>query len=143
MNIAAVDPGASGGIALLVEGIASASGLPPCPKHLAAVFAGVDLVVIEDVPCYTGKNIPSNTTFKLGKSCGAVEAIARVFCERVEMVRPQAWQKGVEMKREKGEKQDAWKRRLRARAQELFPDLKVTLKTADALLMLDVGRRFE
>ena len=35
----------------------------------------------------------------------------------------------------------AWKNKLKAEAQRRFPDLRVTLKTCDALLILEVARK--
>ncbi len=37
----------------------------------------------------------------------------------------------------------AWKNKLKAEAQRRFPDLRVTLKTCDALLILDVARKLQ
>ncbi len=48
---------------------------------------------------------------------------------------PSKWQSHHGMKKEKGEKDVEWKRRLKEKAQELFPSVKVTLQTADALLI--------
>jgi hypothetical protein len=57
----------------------------------------------------------------------------------VRLVRPQAWQKAVGMARTKGMGQTAWKNKLKGEAQRRFPDLKITLKTSDALLVLAHG----
>lgn len=48
---------------------------------------------------------------------------------------PAQWQKWLEIRRDKGEKDGPWKNRLKDRAQQLFPAIKVTLGTADALLI--------
>jgi hypothetical protein len=53
-------------------------------------------------------------------------------------VRPQDWQKGLIPAKLAGkDNQPKRKRHLKQLAQERYPDLKVTLYTADALLMLD------
>jgi hypothetical protein len=54
------------------------------------------------------------------------------------MVRPQTWQKnlGIGTSRTCASKTE-WKNKLKALAQRKFPDAKVTLATADALLILD------
>ncbi len=51
------------------------------------------------------------------------------------------WQYGMKIVRQKGESDTVWKNRLKTKAQQLFPDTKVTLYTADALLMAEYCRR--
>lgn len=61
---------------------------------------------------------------------------------RYEIVTPRTWQKGMGMvPKRKGEKETSWKNRLKAKAQQLFPQVKVTLATADALLLAEYCRR--
>ena len=58
-------------------------------------------------------------------------------------VTPQKWQK--EFSNSLGKSRDydkrEWKNRLKGLAQQMFPAEKVTLKTADALLLAEYGRR--
>lgn len=57
-------------------------------------------------------------------------------------VMPQDWQKGLGIPpKKKGETPTRWKNRLKAEAQRLFPPEKVTLATADALLIAEYCRR--
>lgn len=58
-----------------------------------------------------------------------------------EEVDPKAWQAGFKLFGKKGESKTAWKNRLKARAQELQPYCKLTLATADAVLLAHHGRR--
>jgi hypothetical protein len=58
-----------------------------------------------------------------------------------EAVTPGKWQKEFGLLAKKGETKTAKKNRHKARAQELFPDLKITHATADALLIAEYGRR--
>jgi hypothetical protein len=61
---------------------------------------------------------------------------------RFEDPRPGTWQKVLGAgNRKKGEKQAAWKGRLKQRAEQLFPSQKVTLAVSDALLLAEYGRR--
>ena len=55
---------------------------------------------------------------------------------------PQRWQKSLDIppKRD-GEGRTSWKNRLKVHAQRLFPRVKVTLATSDALLLAEYGRR--
>ncbi len=56
-------------------------------------------------------------------------------------VTPQTWMKHYMMKKEKDESHTQWKNRLKERAQQLFPNEKVTLWSADAFLMAEFARR--
>lgn len=56
-------------------------------------------------------------------------------------VTPKNWQAHYGLAKEKLEGDTSWKNRLKARAQSLFPDVKVTLATADALLLAEYGRQ--
>lgn len=57
-----------------------------------------------------------------------------------EEVTPQKWLDFYDMHKEKGEEKRAWKNRLKALAQKLFPKITVTLATADALLIANYNR---
>ena len=136
----AIDPGASGGYALLKEnGDFEAYPLPSLTyAELQAATFGDYTVVIEDVPKFVGRMIPSSATatlhFGFGYLCGHFEA--RLM--RVIKVRPQEWQKTIGIGTKGKEMSSAqWKRKLRDEAQRRHPELKVTLANADALLLLD------
>jgi hypothetical protein len=58
------------------------------------------------------------------------------------MVRPQKWQGFLGLGKSEGDK-TKWKNKLKAKAQNLFPSLDVTLSTADALLLLEYGVKTE
>ncbi len=90
--------------------------------------------VVELVPPFAGRNIPSSVGFKLGKSCGFLEGCLRALGIPFTLVRPQEWQKGLGGL--KGLSGDKRKRVLANHAKQFFPDAKVTLKTADAILIL-------
>lgn len=133
--MAAIDPGVSGGVAVMRGTEIVAMPLPQSPNELHALLEDCDEVAIEDVPCFCGKAVPSHTAFKLGKSCGAVEAIANLSGAVVHRWKPQQWQKALGIRKAKGETQQQWKARLRDEATNLTA-LPATLKTADALLLL-------
>jgi len=82
-----------------------------------------------------GNPAPGSAMFNFGMGYGAVR-MAMVgagipFCE----VTPQAWQKYHQVARHPQETKSSWKNRLKTLAQSIYPDLKVTLRTADALLL--------
>lgn len=56
-------------------------------------------------------------------------------------VTPQTWMKTYMLKKEKSETSAQWKNRLKARAQQLFPNEKITLALSDAFLMAEFCRR--
>jgi hypothetical protein len=93
-------------------------------------------VVIEKVPPFVGRLIPSSAAFKLGKSAGYVEGYCAGRQHPVILVTPQKWQAGLGIP--KGSKtQSQWKSALKAEASRRHPGLDgLTLKTADALLIL-------
>jgi hypothetical protein len=139
----AIDPGASGGLALYKkDGTVETHPLPSLTyDSLSDLVLDQYTVVIEDVPKFAGRMIPSSSTatlhFGFGYLCGHFEA--RGY--RVIKVTPQTWQKTIGIGK-KGDLSSAqWKRKLRDEAQRRYPALKVTLQTADALLLLDHARQ--
>jgi len=146
----AIDPGVNGGIAWDTAQLASCMGMPGSDTEIAEEIqqlAEMDDVlrrirpgikcVIEDVPKFVGKALPGSTIFPLAFNCGLVRGIAVSLRMPVILVRPQDWQKHFRL----GTKGDTsgtteWKNKLKAEAQRRYPHLKVTLKTADALLLL-------
>lgn len=143
----AVDPGAGGGIAWDQAGQLGCCAMP------AAITDAIDLirslvvgthhheVWIEDVPKFVGKAIPSSTTAVLFRNFGYIEGAATALGLRVILVKPQDWQRHYRL----GTKRDCastteWKNKLKTEAVRRFPTLDVTLKTADALLILDYAR---
>jgi hypothetical protein len=59
---------------------------------------------------------------------------------RVHELTPQAWQKALGLGN-RATHGTRWKAHLKERSQALFPHLKVTLKIADALLILAAGNK--
>jgi hypothetical protein len=146
----AIDPGVNGGIAWDGATLACCMGMPGSDTETAEEIqrlAEMDDVllrirpgikcIIEDVPKFVGRALPGSTIFPLAFNCGLVRGIAVSLRMPVILVRPQDWQKHFRL----GTKGDTsgtteWKNRLKAEAQRRYPHLKVTLKTADALLLL-------
>ena len=142
MKILAIDPGASGGLARNDDGGTHAIPMPETDGDLVdflrAVRIGVGTVWVEEVGGYIGRPQPGSAMFKFGFGAGVIRGALMAFGYRVELVRPQKWQKHFSL----GAKKDCqtsseWKNKLKAEAQRKFPHLTVTLKTADALLILD------
>lgn len=152
----AIDPGVSGGIAFNLEtgGVnvkdkadAMAMGMPATDRdiidelRLICEYDDKIVAIIEDVPKYVGNNVPGSSIFPLAYNVGFVRAALMTMNVPVILVKPQDWQKHFRL----GTKKDAgsttaWKNKLKGEAQRRHPHLKVTLKTADSLLLLDFAR---
>jgi len=141
-TLVAVDPGASGGLAIRDrEGSIILQSMPdtlPALVGLLMIYkaAGSELW-IEEVPKFTGKNIPSSTTAVLFQNVGRVEGAAVALGYSLHRVPPKVWQEPLGLGGRKSvDTQAAWKRKLRGKAEELYPSLDITLATADAVLVL-------
>jgi hypothetical protein len=80
--------------------------------------------------------------FTFGYNIGVLETCLTVAKIPFQDVTPQTWMKMYMLTKEKTESGTQWKNRLIARAQELFPDQKVTLWNADAFLIAEFCRRY-
>ena len=139
--IIAVDPGKSGGYAISVDGAIEAHPYRDETEfldHIHELIERPDLTALEaageEGPKFVGRTIPGATTFVLGYHYGWIVGALRALAIPVHLYRPQVWQKGLSGVREaKGSKK---KRVLRDHATRLFPSLKPTMATADAILIL-------
>lgn len=148
--IIAIDPGASGGIAKMEmnTGVVTAMAMPE-DADLRDMFENIkaeygnDLVCyLEQVGGYIGVPQPGSYMFNFGDGFGYIRGIVDAMRIRRIMVRPQVWQKGIPgvVPKMKGAER---KRALKEYAARLYPNEKVTLKTADALALLEYARRVE
>lgn len=145
MNLLAIDPGKSGGLAWT-----DMDGNPHCLKMpdtegdvldaLRELRSRHDIkaAFIEEVGGYCGVGMPGSAMFVFGKGFGFLIGVLMTMGVRVELVKPQRWQAPLSIGtvRSNGGK-GRWKRRLKEKAQQLFPNCDVTLNTSDALLILD------
>jgi hypothetical protein len=150
MNILAIDPGKGGGIAVFYNGGADARKMPETLKELADTTRALtaadmpSVCYLEAVPKFCGHNRPAASIFTLAESYGAAQGVLASVGIRTVLVRPQDWQKGLNLgKRKDSKSHHGWKAKLKAEAQRRFPALTVTLATADALLLLDYALRQE
>jgi len=147
-TVMAIDPGLTGGLAVSRFGRAECFAMPDTEGDLlellrdvatGARVEGGDLVcVLEEVGGYDGKAQPGSAMFRFGAHFGFIKGAVQALGIRLGLGRPQVWQKGYGLGtasacRTKSE----WKNKLKAEAQRRFPHLNVTLKTADALLILE------
>ena len=99
----------------------------------------VPFAYIEKVSSSPQMGVTSAFTF--GRGYGFLRGLLTAYNYPFEEVLPRKWQASFGMKKGKDESNTQWKNRLKGKAQQLFPHLKVTLATADALLIAEYGRR--
>lgn len=152
--ILAVDPGASGGIASRFGQFVVCYPMPDTEGDVLALIN--EQTAIAEIERYGRIAIVEHQVgvrgpfaqraglnqFQFGHSYGFILGVLQALKWRVELVRPQRWQKALSLgaKASSGTN-TAWKNKLKAMAQRLFPGNKVTLKTADALLLLEYYSR--
>jgi len=149
----AVDPGKAGGLAWRdQDGRTVADAMPETPgavlEYVREIIRAADgaenvSALVEKVGGYAGgTGQPGSAMFRFGEGYGFLLGVLMACGVRVELVTPQTWQKAVGLgHRGRDQSKADWKRKLRAQAERLFPGVKVTLANADALLLLEYGRR--
>lgn len=145
-----VDPGKSGGIALVNStGHCISSKMQATERDIWRFFEAVSdlmdngnrvMALIEQVHSMPKQGVVS--TFKFGMSYGGLRMALIASDIPFESVLPRKWQRGLDIPQRKAtESGTQWKNRLKAKAQELFPFENITLHTADAILIAEYLRR--
>jgi len=139
-TVIGIDPGKNGGIAWIDDqGRPCAEKMPETIQDLWELIDSISLnsggcrAFIEAV--HSSPQMGVTSAFTFGQGFGRLEmalTAARIPFERMS---PQKWQKALGCLT-KGDKNVS-----KARAQELFPAMKITHATADALLIAEYGRR--
>lgn len=132
------DPGKSGGLALIGPDSVETTKMPDTVGDLVdtlrSLTAGKTVTAfVEKVHAMPRQGVCSVFTF--GRGLGNLEAALQALGVPMRWVRPQEWQKAL------GCLTGGDKNVSKRRAQELFPALKITHATADALLIAEFGRR--
>ena len=145
-----IDPGASGSIAEFRFFVDTVFVAIPMPKTESDIFHALrfartipseSFAVIEAVHSFPGQGVASS--FKFGMSYGGLRMALVAAKIPFEAVTPQRWQKAMGIVSKKSETKTQHKNRLKARCQELFPELEVTLATCDAVLLAEYARRLK
>lgn len=140
-----VDPGQSGGLVIIRhDGRVSSCQMPKTERDVWNWCYNLNdtdaIAVIEHVHSMPGQGVASS--FKFGRGYGGLRMALIAANIPFEEVTPQRWQKGLAIPaRKKTESKTQFKNRLKAKAQQLFPKVPVTLATADALLIAEYCRR--
>jgi hypothetical protein len=140
-RILAIDPGLSGGLAYLGASGVILDSMPATDQDVCILvtdrLAISDVCYIEKVGGYVGgKGAPGSSMFQFGRNVGFLHGLIAASKTRVIEVPPQTWQKTIQagVKATHG---DRWKAHLKQIAQQRQPRLTITLKTADAVLILE------
>jgi hypothetical protein len=139
-----IDPGASGGIAWRTQNEPIQAVAMPATEGdqieliRDLIGTGEAIAFVEQVGGYTGKGQPGSAMFNFGRSFGFTLGILQTLGVRVELVLPQKWQKPLSLGTATAcATRTEWKNKLKSCAQRLYPALKPTLATSDAILILD------
>lgn len=143
-KIIAIDPGKNGGIAVysidrkkLIEVVK----MPGTPQEILSFFRIYQFNSV----CYLERvgglpGMGGASMFNFGKGFGHLEMA--LLCSKIPTneVLPQRWQKFLSLGTKGSKSNSEWKNKLKARAQQFFPDAgKITLAVSDALLILKYG----
>jgi len=117
------------------------SPMPESLPDMAQLLTGFKLadshLWIEKVPKFVSKLTPASAVATLHENYGIIQGLAYATGYALHRVEPKVWQEPLGLG---GRKACAtgpeWKRKLKSKAQELYPHLDVTLGNADALLIL-------
>jgi hypothetical protein len=140
--IIAVDPGVNGAIVVMsLSGkVISSTKMPETALDVAEVlrpYSGIACCYLEKVGARPGQQ----GMFTFGKGVGHIEMALLLFEIITITATPKKWQKEFQLGGRGKMTQTEWKNILKAKSQQLFPAVKVTLALADALLIAEYGRR--
>jgi len=144
----AIDPGKAGGIAVRYPtDQVFAVPMPATEGDIRDLFVRLynpdnpTVAYVEKVGGYVGgPGAPGSAMFNFGRNFGFILGTLAGLYIRTELITPQQWQKRLGLGTSKGMTPVQWKNKLKEEAQRRFPDLRVTLKTADALLILEATK---
>ena len=133
-----IDPGVNGGIAWIYEGRPCSERMPETTKDLWDLINGIGSLGecrahIEQV--HSSPQMGVKSAFTFGQGFGHIEMALTAAGIPFERVRPQVWQKALGCMT-KGDKNIT-----KRKAQELFPQIRVTHAIADALLIAYYGTK--
>lgn len=145
-TVIGIDPGKNGGIAICDGKECRCVKMPSTPSDLLCFLqeagsAGNCVAYLEKVGGMPGQG--ASASFVFGENYGHITLALLASKIPTEVVSPQRWQNFLNLRGKKGESKTDHKNRMKARAQQLFPSEKVTLWSADALLIAHYGIKQE
>jgi hypothetical protein len=140
MTVIGVDPGVNGGIAWITGGKPCVEKMPDTLKDLWELLRDIDIASEEYCHAYleqvhSSPQMGVKSAFTFGNGFGHLEMALTAAGIPFTRIRPQVWQKELGCLT-KGDKLVT-----KRKAQELFPSMKITHATADALLIAKYGTK--
>ena len=148
--ILGIDPGAAGGICLYQDGGITTFKMPETYADIYDFLEGITeqclpgevVAILEDV----GHGMPgqsSKATAVFARHNGHLEMALYALGIPTTKVTPQKWQKFFfnSLGKSKDYEKREWKNKLKGLAQQMFPGTKVTLATADSILLACYGSK--
>jgi crossover junction endodeoxyribonuclease RuvC len=136
-KIIGIDPGKNGGIAVFADGVMQAWAMPDTEADVAELLwdfgRGKAFALLEKVHSMPKQGVKS--TFTFGRGYGFLRGVLTAQRTPFDDVAPSTWQKSLSCLT-KGDKNVT-----KQKAQQLFPDLHITHKVADAILICEYCRR--
>lgn len=146
-KIIAIDPGNNGGITIYsVEDkrVIESIKMPATPQellNLLKIYSFNSVCYLEKVQGLPGMS--GGGMFTFGRGYGHLE-MALLCCKIPTMsVTPQKWQKELQLGNRGNKSTTEWKNKLKAKAEQLFPYMKITLAVSDSLLILQYAKMKE
>lgn len=152
-----IDPGVNGGIAAIDKPLRALSAVDL--NKMPQTDGDIDILISQQVESATviacietqvprptfipsmGKSVILKSTCILYGNYMLIRGILTAYSIPIIEVTPKEWQAEFKLYKKKGESNTHWKNRLKAKAQQLYPHLKITLATADALLIAEYCKR--
>ena len=146
--IIGIDPGSSGGIAVLDDRGMRSYNMPDTYGDIYDFLRSVHSQYNGDVKAFledVGHGLPgqsSKATATFARHNGHLEMALYALGIPTVKVTPQKWMKfySNQLGKSKDVEKREWKNKLKGLAQQLFPSEKVTLKNADAILIANYGK---
>ena len=144
MTIIGIDPGTNGGIAWIADGKPCVEKMPDTLQDLWELICDIhsDMGQMKQAPIKayieqvsSSPQMGVKSAFTFGNGFGHLEMALTAAGIPFERVRPQVWQKALGCMT-KGDKNIT-----KRKAQELFPDIKATHWSSDALLIAHYGTK--
>jgi len=141
-----IDPGKSGAIVAIDGDCVTINKMPETPKSLLDLLSQYKS---KNVVCYLEKvqglpGMGGASMFTFGKNFGYLEMSLLANEIKFITVTPQKWQKHFQLGVTKKDLGKQWKNHLKAKAEQLFPQIKkITLWSSDALLIAEYGVQIE
>lgn len=143
-KIIAIDPGNNGGITIYSaedKRVIESIKMPATPQELLnilKIYSFNSVCYLEKVQGLPGMS--GGGMFTFGRGYGHLE-MALLCCKIPTVsVTPQKWQKELQLGNRGNKSTTEWKNKLKAKAEQLFPYLRITLAVSDSLLILQYAK---